>query len=444
MLSLVRDLGWGTAFGVALAASLLGRVREASACSPPPNGWFPIGTFPTPANGVVLLRYGCDVDCETPPSVESFVLKNEAGELVPGSVVFTEVRDTNLDIAFRPEPGAVTEASFYTAELDGVPVFDGILVGPAVTWNDALTLTEEIFEVDHPTGETRCCTGPIDSCGNTPCFRTQVERRTTVTVGWYEDLSPEHYQYVFRVGSDGIDPATPWSWNGAQVRFELDPTENTACYVLELKRLADDSVQSFGERCIEQPDTFTPGLHTTPDEDISTVLEICDEPPDGYEKAWCDARLPVCESSPDEPWCGDMAERCAMVGAGGAAGASSVDTGGTAGGGTAGTAQGPGGKAGSSGAQGGSGGAPMTGGSSSIPSGAGGTAEGGAPDAEGGDASQGERVFTKGCGCSVPGNGPREPAPLVVAVALVAVALRRRRAKRRALPDARRHWSPHR
>jgi MYXO-CTERM domain-containing protein len=440
--------------GVAFVASLLGSVREAQACSPPPSGWFPSGVMPTPANGVVLVRYSCYENCETPPNFDSLLIKNEANELVPGSIVFSQVRGTALEVAFLPEPGALTEAHVYTAELEGVPAIAGILVGPALTWNDAISPREEIFEVDDPTGESRCCEGPVDACGNTPCFRTQVERRTAVTVGWYEDPSSEHYQYVYRLGRDAIDPAAPWSWDGGDARFELDPGEDSACYVLELKRLADDSVQTFAMRCIEQPDTFTPGLHVTPDEDVAAVLQACDEPPDGYEPLWCEARLPLCETSPDEPWCADFIARCDMLGAGGAAGSSSVagaggaagsaGTGGTgvvaaggatAGGGEAGTPEGTGGTGGSSAGQGGSGGKPATGGATSIPPDAGATAGASASNGEAGEAGeagQGERVFTKGCGCTVPGRGPREPAPLVMAVALAAAALRLRRARSRA------------
>src|SRR5687768_4923802 len=143
--TLVGGLWSGAAFGVALVVSLLGSAREASACSPPPDGWFPSGVFPTPANGVMLLRYACYMGCETPPNVESLRLKGEAGELVPGSVIFSQAFDTELEIAFRPEPGALTEAGVYTAELEGVPTVAGILVGPAMTWNDALTLSEDIF-----------------------------------------------------------------------------------------------------------------------------------------------------------------------------------------------------------------------------------------------------------------------------------------------------------
>jgi MYXO-CTERM domain-containing protein len=440
VVALVRGFWSGIAFSVALVASLLGRVPEASACSPPPTGWFPSGVTPAPANGVVLLRYACYSGCETLPTVGNLLLKNEADALVPGSVVFSQARASELIIAFRPEPGAVTEGSVYTAELEGVPTVSGILVGPAMTWNDALTLTDEIFEVDYPIGETECCKGPIDLCGNLPCFHAQVDRRTAVTIGWYDPLSIEHYQYVFRIGTDGIDPAAPWSWDGGDTRFELDATEDSVCYVLELKRLADDSVQTFASRCVERPGTFTPGPHPTPEVEIAEVLAACDEPPDGYEAAWCEARKELCEVSPDEVWCEAFTARCAMTGAAGAAGGPNVagstgdggamNSGGTtSSGGTAGAAAGgTGGGAGSSGAQGGTAGGPLTGGTSSNLSGAGGTGEAGAPDGEAGEAGEaggGKRVLTKGCGCAVPGNGSREPASLALVLALAALGLRR-------------------
>jgi MYXO-CTERM domain-containing protein len=445
---------WFAAFGVVFTASLLGAVRQAAACSPPPAGWFPGGIAPAPANGVLLLHYVCVTSCETLPNVGSLVLKSAAGEVVPGSVVFSQARATDLDIAFLPEPGAVTAGGSYTAELEGVSTTTGILMGPPVTWNDALSPSAEVFEVDYPAGEVQCCTDPVDTCGNFPCFREQVERRTAVTVGWYDDASIEQYQYVFRLGRDVIDPAAPWLWDSGDARFELEPGEVTGCYSLELKRLADDSVQTFASRCVEQPATFTPGLHTIPDEDVEGVLQACNEPPDGYEQAWCDAREPLCELSPDEPWCADLAARCAMSGAGGEGGASGAGSGeganggdtagdggtagggataggsGTAGGGgTAGMVGGMGGRAGSSGAQTGTGGGTATAGTTSTSSGAGGTAEAGAPDGEAGDASQSKTVLTEGCGCTVPGNRRREPVLLAVAIALLAFAGRRRRAR---------------
>jgi hypothetical protein len=155
--SRVGGLWSGTALAVAFVASLFGSVREAQACSPPPSGWFPSGVMPTPANGVVLLRYSCYESCETLPNFDGLLIKNEANELVPGSIVFSQVRGTALEVAFLPEPGALTEAHMYTAELEGVPTIAGILVGPALTWNDAISPREEIFEVDYPTGESRCC-----------------------------------------------------------------------------------------------------------------------------------------------------------------------------------------------------------------------------------------------------------------------------------------------
>ena len=154
--------------------------------------------------------------------------------------------------------------------------------------------------------------------------------------------------------------AAPWSWDFGNVRLELDAEEESFCYVLELKRLLDDSVQTFESRCIERPASFTPGIHRTPDEDIAQAIKFCDAPPDGYEKAWCEAAAETCEVSPDEPRCPEFAARCATIGTGG------------------------------------------------------------------GGWHERERVLTKGCGCTLPGSGSREPASLVLAVALTALRLRRR------------------
>jgi hypothetical protein len=385
--------------------------------------------MPTPANGVVLLRYACYASCETVPAVESFVLKDAAEVSVPGSVVFNQVRGLELVIGFRPA-SSLTAGSTYTALLDGVPAVGNILVGPAVTWHDALTLTESIFEVDHPAGDAKCCAGPLDSCGNAACFRTEVDRRTTVTVGWHDGTSSEHYQYVFRRGRDRIDPAAPWSWDSGDTWFELDATEASSCYVLELKRLTDDSVQTFASRCVARPNTFTPGVHATPDRDVAEVLRGCDEPPDGYEEAWCEARAEICATSPDEPWCPELAARCATTGEGGAAGAPS--TGGAPGnGGTPSVGGEPG-----MGGEPGNGGAPRTSGGTSSSRGGMSSGGGGAAGAASGEAGEAghtggsKRRFTEGCGCTVPGSGSGARASFALALAIVTLGLRRARLRR--------------
>jgi MYXO-CTERM domain-containing protein len=427
-----RGLLSALAFSGGLTTSLIVSVQEASACSPPPTGWRPNSVDPPPANGVLVLGFYCFSDCEPLPVPENLVLRDEADEVVPGSVVFVETDGPELRIAFRPEPGALTPANQVTAELEGVPPFTDILIGPEVTWSDALPLSDEILEVDYPTGETQCCPGPIDTCGSAPCFRTEVERRTAVDLRWGTDVSLESFQYVFRLTLDGSEP-TPWMWHRGGTRFELEATEDSTCYVLELKRLVDDSVQTFASRCLERPATFSPGLHATPEEDVASVLATCDAPPAGYEGAWCEARRETCEGRTEE-FCLSFVERCEMTGGAGAAGGPNV--GGASGnGGTAGTAGTTSGRGGSSGAQGGTAGTHAMGGMTSTAAGAGGTA---GDDGEAGGSGEsgesgGRRVFTKGCGCAVPGNGSREPASLLL-VALGFVALRRHRtAKRRAI-----------
>jgi MYXO-CTERM domain-containing protein len=226
---------------------------------------------------------------------------------------------------------------------------------------------------------------------------------------------------------DGSDEPTPWTWHRGGTRFELETTEDSACYVLELKRLVDDSVQTFASRCLEQPATFSPGVHPTPDEDVASVLAACDAPPAGYEDAWCEARRETCEGRTEE-FCLTFVSRCEMTGAAGAAGG--LNVGGASGnGGTTGIAGTTSGRGGSSGVQGGTAGAGAVGGMPSTAAGAGGTA-GEDGEAGGSGESGGKTVFTKGCGCAVPGNGSREPASLLL-VALGLVALRRRHTEKR-------------
>lgn len=455
--ALSRGLWSDLAFSATLAAALVSSAPRAFACSLPPSGWFPSGSFPAPANGVLVLRYACFTACDTLPDFGTLVLKSPADAVVPGSVVFTQARALELVVAFRPERDAVEPGGNYTVEVEGLPATAGLLFGPALTWTDALALAETPFESERPAGEEVCCSGPVDSCSNVPCFTAEVTRTTTVEIRWNVPSSIEHYQYVFRVGRESIDPATPWSWEAGNAQLELDATEDRACYVLELKRLTDGSIQTFESRCVEQPEGFSPGRHPRRAEDITAVLQVCTEPPDGYEATWCEARKDACAVSPDEPDCAGVATRCATTGAAGAAGAASVggaggtssaggaagassaggaggasSTGGAGGeGGTPDETGGTDGRGGSSGS-GGTAGARAMGGTSSNPPAAGGASGAGAAEGESGEAGEpggGKTVYTKGCGCTLPNSASHEPASFALALALVTLGLRRSRSR---------------
>lgn len=431
---MLRNFASKVAFSAAVAASLAGFVRSASACSLPAPGWYLFNNVgPVATNGVLVLNYTCFTDCAVLPDPQSFTLTDTAGETVAGEVVMSGEGDSSHYLVFRPDPGALTAGASYTAAMEGALSLEAVLAEPELTWSDSITPTDELLEIDHAAGDTVTCTGPVDTCGGLPDFYTMVDRKTAVSVTWGDESKPDTLaQYAYRiVPSVGVDLPRPWLWNGGSAGYELDETEETTCYVLELQKLADGSVQTFEERCLERPDTFTPGLQPNPEENIAAVLATCDAPPDGYTDLWCSARSAQClGDTPSAPYCDRFAELCSDDGGEGGSGGIPPVTGGSAGvsgsGGSAGSSAGSGGAP-----RGGSAGAGALGGSSGDGPGTGGTGGTGGSDdgdAGSGDDGGGERVYTKGCGCAVPGTGSGQPATFTLAaLGLAALVLRRRK-----------------
>lgn len=425
-----RRVGPAIAFSAALLAGVFTNARQGRACSPPPDGWFFFALAgAAPANGVMIVHLGCYTSCEVEPDLDTFVLARQdpitmESTPVPGSLVMTGTRDAYRFLVFLPESGELTVGDTYVAELEGVMPLTGLTVAPETTWKTAFDVTHEASEVDHPRGDRVCCSGPLDSCGGTPCFRTEVDRRTAVHVTWDDGTTEESTQYAYRLLFEGDDTDVPWSWNGASASFELARDASSVCYTLELKRLTDGFVHRLNEHCLERPDDHEPGIHPTPEEDIQAMLESCDAAPDGYEASWCAARKELCEGS-SEPWCENWEPTCidgGTAGTGGSAGSSGGSSG------SAGSSSGHGGNAGSSSGRGGS---EARGGTAGTAGGTGGSGEaGGAGDGSAGEDGDGERVYTKGCGCALPGGG--KPAPSALAFAALGLAALARRRRNRA------------
>jgi MYXO-CTERM domain-containing protein len=433
--SVVRSFTSAVAIGATFAASLAGFARDASACSLPAAGWtlqpLPGGI---PANGAVVMRYGCYYNCDVVPDGTTFTLTAAGGALLDSSVAGEVVLTGALDqythyVVFRPEPGELVAGESYTAAIEGVDPVSNVIAEPEVTWTDPVSLSDEIFEIDQPAGDTVACTGPLDTCGNYPQFRTMIERITAVSVTWGDASQLDTLtQYAYRIVPSGaVDLPVPWSWNGGSAGFVLDEAEDSTCYVLELQKLVDGTVSTFEERCLERPETFTPGLQPNPEENIVSVLAGCDAPPDGYVDQWCAGRTAHClGDAANTVYCERFAELCADDGGEGGSAGMPPATGGSAGvpgsGGSAGSSAGSGGEPrGGSAGQGASGGGPGTGGNG---------ATGGSSDGDAGETSDdggGERVYTKGCGCAVPGTSKDTPSSVALAaLGLAALGLRRR------------------
>lgn len=305
---MVRPSGLGIAFGAAVA-SLLAAPRDVSACRPELGGWFVSAIAPVPANGAVVVTYQCNTDCRKKPGPESFRLKTTSGAAVAGSVVLSGGSEGAEFLVFRPEPGELVADREYVPELGSARITENVRVVPDITWTTSITPTEEIFEYKHSSGERVCCDGPLNSCKQPPCFYTEIEHRTAVRVTWEIGSTEERTQYAYRFSLDGDDTDVPWSWNGPSASFELETTTSSVCYTLELQRLADGFVHRLEHRCIEQPLHFTPGIHRRSDEAIADELAACNDPPKGYEAAWCAGLDAYCEAR-GEPWCDEYPDIC--------------------------------------------------------------------------------------------------------------------------------------
>jgi MYXO-CTERM domain-containing protein len=306
---MLRRSSSSIALGGAVAASLFAMPRDASACQPQLGGWFVSAAAPVPANGAVVVTYECNTGCSKEPDPESFLLKTTSGATVPGRVILTGTSETDKFVVFRPEPGELIADREYVPELGRARVERNVRVLPDVTWKTNITPTDEIFEVARQHGETVCCAGPLNSCGQAPCFSTELERKTTVRVTWDDGSSEESTQYAYRFLLDGDDTDVSWSWNGPGASFTLDETASSVCYVLELQRLADGVVHRLEDRCLEQPDDFTPGIHRRSDEAVSEELTSCNAPPPDYEAEWCAALADHCAVSSGS-WCDVHADIC--------------------------------------------------------------------------------------------------------------------------------------
>jgi hypothetical protein len=399
-------MGFACAYRAALAslllASALAVTRDASACTPPPDGWRQWGGIPeVPTNGVVVVHYACYARCGAAPDPESFTLTSPEGEEVPGEVVLTGGADPLRFVAFRPDAGAMVEGESYEASLEGVTFVGPFTAVAAVEWTDSRSVTEEFRAVDYKAGDEVCCTGPLDSCGGKPCFWTQYRREASLSVAWADPdaVSFEDLQYAYRIlysGQSDVEPA--WAIGDVQTSYVLASEGASTCYTLELLRLADDTVVTFPERCLDRPDELVPGLYDASAETIDVTLSRCEAPPPGFEEPWCARFEPLC--SDDDPqndrYCTTYEASCdARV----------PGTGGSGSGGAGSSGAGGSGASGGSGAAGGS----------------------------GQPGSEGRTVVTNaGCGCALPGSRlANNPGCLLLAAMVAAWGSRRRQARTR-------------
>jgi hypothetical protein len=400
-------------------ASLLGVARDATACEPPPSGWWARSPSNVPANGVVVLGYSCSYECDMVPDPASFYLVAPGGADVPGNVIFSEEEGDERFLVFEPETGALTAGQTYTPELPGVLYLRSFTVAPAVNFGSSIPQSELIRSLDQSAGDEVCCTGPLDSCGDAPCFFTEFERRAVIDIRWGDGTFPENVQHAYRVHRPGESAEPPWAVGATTTSYVLDIGETPTCYTLELLRLVDDTVLMFDERCVERPNDVIPGIYTTDPEHIGIVLANCSSAPPGYEQERCDAMEALCETN--GALCEEFADECSMTGGagGGGSGGESGESGG-------GSSSGGASRGGSTGQGGSTGGVGRGGDAGDDKPGSGGeVGDGGARD----EASEGRTVITKGCGCAVPTTRSLRGTSLGALVAL-AWLLRRRRFER--------------
>lgn len=357
------------------------------------------GSRVVPANGVIMLMYGCNSQCDTIPDPEALKVVTQGGYAIAGSVIRTDGDDDRRQLVFKPEEGALVEGQTYELDFPGVEIYGGFTVVGDVAWSSTHTPpSDQIYASNWEAGEEICCEGgPVDSCGSEPCFHSEYLREAYIAISWGDGSSAEDYQYAHRVLRPGGDAEPPWNLGGPNASYTLGPDEVTTCYTLELLRLVDDEVLTLDERCVDRPEDIIPGLYALESEEIQSAIGYCENAPPGYEEEWCAYAERICADGGGEKYC-VRAMSCEVVGTGGSAGAGG--SGATGGSDTSGGTGATGGSdtSGGTGASGGSAGA----GGSAATGGSGGSA--GAPDDASGEADgDGKTVRTNaGCGCTVP------------------------------------------
>jgi len=408
----------------------MGLARPASACSPPVEGWFYSLKPEGPANGVISLSVSCSVGCSTGPQASDVTLRGLSGDIM-GTV--TAWNGTNERyFAFKPS-APLTAGQTYWVTVPGArdpndnrPVPSAsvpVVPTPALTWSDAPPVTQHVVAVERPSGKAVCCSSTLESCGSDACFSPEFSRTAAVVVSWDpQSDAVERRQYESRVFPDGVDEAL-WSYP-LSAQMEMGESQDSVCYILELRRLVDGVVIHNARRCVARPADFADvGIFESDKATIANTLSLCDVPPTGYEGQWCSARGCTGKTTDECRICGAV-----VPGAGGAGGdrGDAAGAGGDATGGTTGAA-----------------GATATGGDSELGGGAssqGGTSERGGSSAKGGRTHMGGSTSIDGnnttpqsaCDCSVPGGRPAPAAFGLAALGALGLVARRRKGSWRA------------
>lgn len=319
--------GAGVRFGRAalIALALAGVTPRALACIYAPGGWGASIVPSVPANGVIVVGYGCPFDCGDgpPPGPETILLSDPTGKALPGTFV-RQIRDTNSVLfAFKPDV-ELTVGGEYTVRFEDGPLF-GLTVTPPATWSLEPELHDEPYRVERPSGSPSCCDSSLDLCNLHPCHYHEVLRTTGVRVDWDLDRPPQRSQYAHRFISPG-QPDPEWQFDAADAP-QTEDIASSVCYTLELLRLVDGTVHSYEQRCVERPADFEPiGIFPVDPAAITMALQRCDTPPIGEDAAWCSANAAVCSTNfPDK--CATYTRLCS-AGTGGRSGSGGDSAGG--------------------------------------------------------------------------------------------------------------------
>jgi hypothetical protein len=300
-------------------------VRETKACSYPPPGWHgSVQTRQMPTDGSVLFTHYCSFGCELPPEPTVVVRDPVTGSEIVGSV--TPLADLPASLhAFAWRATDALAVGTYDIEIHLAGTISPAsfqAVAPVDAGFSDVAVTAEVSVLEDYDGETTCCpTGPVDSCGGKFCYYSSLRRFIAVSAEWASASAPAHFdQYLYRFTWDGSDPEN-WQIPGlggvSQGRFDTPASEY--CYTLELKSLADGSISTVDHRCLPHlPDAELGVVELAPDV-IQQSLGRCDEPPEGLQADWCEARATFCAEY-EFSECTGLETHCADIGRDGGSG----------------------------------------------------------------------------------------------------------------------------
>ena len=282
---------------LAVLVATLGSARDARACTVTAPGWYGgLVTNEVPTDGIVIVTYSCSSECAAFDSPPIVVRDAATGAEVPGATSpLPDVPEASHAYGFRPtEPLALGS---YEVDLGNVRMLSGSafqVVPPVAVDFDLLGFMRTLDAFERDEGEKTCCPIDPDTCGKSQfCYTEEFQRLLSAGVEWKSYAVPSGLgQYLARATWNDRGPEDWAPRYSSSATFEVAADEY--CYVLEFKSLADGTVTTLDAQCMAHPSSVTLGHYEKDPSDLRSSLGYCNEPPDGLEDAWCEARAERC------------------------------------------------------------------------------------------------------------------------------------------------------